>query len=120
VTFWEYDPTNNVWTRKADLGGEPRYGAFGFSINSVGYIGTGDNSNGYQKDFWNMILYPTSGFEKQILAEVLALYRQVLLLGVRLTWELDMAQILIMMISGNTIPAIVVLLSMLIQRRWLW
>ncbi|MGD0280141.1 MAG: kelch repeat-containing protein [Smithella sp.] len=39
--FWEYDPTANTWTQKADFGGGNRYCATGFSIGSKGYIGTG-------------------------------------------------------------------------------
>ncbi len=49
--FWEYDPTNNTWTPKADFGGDGRIMAVGFSIGNKGYIGTGviaSNSN----DFW--------------------------------------------------------------------
>ncbi len=46
--FWEYDPSTNVWTQKADFGGGNRSFAVGFSIGRKGYIGTGN----YQKDFW--------------------------------------------------------------------
>ena len=45
--FWEYDPSTNVWTQKADFGGGARSGAVGFSIGSKGYIGTGGAN-----DFW--------------------------------------------------------------------
>src|SRR5207249_1321311 len=38
--FWEYDPSANTWTQKADFGGSGRSGAVGFSIGSKGYIGT--------------------------------------------------------------------------------
>jgi len=52
--FWEYNPTTNIWTRKADFGGATREGAVGFSIGSMGYIGTGlygpDDTN--YNDFW--------------------------------------------------------------------
>ncbi|AUC22451.1 MULTISPECIES: kelch repeat-containing protein [Polaribacter] len=49
--FWEYDPTTDTWTQKADFGGTARYAAIGFSIGNDGYIGTGyDGSE--QKDFW--------------------------------------------------------------------
>jgi hypothetical protein len=52
--FWEYDPTNNTWTRKADFGGGARYNAVGFSIGNNGYIGTGFIGVGSTglKDFW--------------------------------------------------------------------
>ena len=46
--FWEYDPTTDKWTKKADFPGGARYDAVGFSIGNKGYIGTGW---GY-KDFW--------------------------------------------------------------------
>jgi len=39
--FWEYDPTANNWTRKADFLGSARQLAVGFSIGNKGYIGTG-------------------------------------------------------------------------------
>ena len=47
--FWEYDPSTNTWTKKADFGGVGRYDAVGFSIGSKGYIGTG------MVDYWNYI-----------------------------------------------------------------
>jgi N-acetylneuraminic acid mutarotase len=53
--FWEYDPASNVWTRKADFPGSPRYDAAGFSISGKGYLGTGGlnaSSSTYCKDFW--------------------------------------------------------------------
>ena len=50
-------PGNNVWTKKADFGGNARNQAVGFSIGNKGYIGTGIGigfSNGYEclRDFW--------------------------------------------------------------------
>jgi len=50
--FWEYDPTTDEWTRKADFGGTDRGDAVGFSIGNKGYIGTGWNGNSNSKDFW--------------------------------------------------------------------
>jgi hypothetical protein len=54
--FWEYDPSTQVWTKKADFTGAPRWSAVGFSIGNRGYIGTGlevIGSFGYLKtDFW--------------------------------------------------------------------
>jgi hypothetical protein len=64
--FWEYDPTSLVngldvngnpmgaWTQKADFGGTARRLAVGFSIESKGYIGTGDDSSSElaSADFW--------------------------------------------------------------------
>ena len=52
--FWEYDPSTDTWTRKADFGGSPRV-AIGFSIENKGYIGTGYSYNGQTQvysDFW--------------------------------------------------------------------
>ncbi len=49
--FWEYDPTTDVWTQKADFGGVARQLAVGFSIGSKGYIGTGADIV-FRKDFW--------------------------------------------------------------------
>jgi len=50
--FWEYDPATNSWTQKADFGGTEREFAVGFSIGSLGYIGTGYNASGRLQDFW--------------------------------------------------------------------
>ncbi len=50
--FWEWDQTTNIWTRKAVFGGSGRSFAVGFSIDSKGYIGTGDVNGTYLKDFW--------------------------------------------------------------------
>jgi hypothetical protein len=50
--FWQYNPANDSWTRKADFAGKPRDRAVGFSIFSKGYIGTGYSSTGSFNDFW--------------------------------------------------------------------
>jgi N-acetylneuraminic acid mutarotase len=39
--FWQYDPNQDVWTQKADVGGDPRRRAVGFSVGGKGYVGTG-------------------------------------------------------------------------------
>lgn len=45
--------TPNTWTQKADFAGNYRSNAVAFSIGSKGYLGTGNNGNGYAtKDFW--------------------------------------------------------------------
>jgi len=52
---WEYDMTNNTWTRKNDFPGAGRVEPFSFSVNNFGYVGGGDatNANGSSlKDFW--------------------------------------------------------------------
>ena len=54
--FWEYDPTTDTWTRKADFAGTARGLAIGFSIGNKGYIGTGDDGIDEmginETDFW--------------------------------------------------------------------
>jgi hypothetical protein len=51
--LWEYDPTTNTWTQKANFEGTVRLDAVGFSIGSYGYIGTGQGEHGsYNKEFW--------------------------------------------------------------------
>ena len=51
--FWEYDPSTNSWSQKADFGGGQRYHAFGFTIGSKAYVGTGRKpSGGYEDDLW--------------------------------------------------------------------
>ncbi len=49
--FWEYNPANGTWTRKADFPGGARYAAAAFAIGNKGYLGTGE-SDALQKDFW--------------------------------------------------------------------
>lgn len=39
--WWEYDPSSNTWSQKADYGGGPVYHASGFVIGNYGYVGTG-------------------------------------------------------------------------------
>lgn len=36
---WEYDPTQDSWTQKADYGGGPTYGAIAFTIENYAYVG---------------------------------------------------------------------------------
>lgn len=57
--FWEYDPSTDAWTQKANFGGGTRAEAVGFSIGNYGYIGTGNAGIGTddltffpQKDLW--------------------------------------------------------------------
>lgn len=42
--WWEYDPSTNAWAQKADYLGGPCYHATGFTMNSLGYVGTGRTS----------------------------------------------------------------------------
>ncbi len=41
--FWEYDPTNDTWIQKHDILGLPVGWPVGFSIESKGYMGTGND-----------------------------------------------------------------------------
>jgi hypothetical protein len=51
--FWEYNPTTNAWTQKADYAGGIRYYATSFSVNGRGYTGTGAaGSYQWRKDMW--------------------------------------------------------------------
>jgi len=42
--WWEYDPSTNAWTQKADYLGGDCYHAVGFTIDEIGYVGTGRTS----------------------------------------------------------------------------
>jgi hypothetical protein len=51
--FWEYNPSTNKWTRKANFPGGDWWGATGFSVGVKGYIGTGSTAGGiFRSDFW--------------------------------------------------------------------
>ncbi|MEI7492495.1 MAG: kelch repeat-containing protein [Bacteroidota bacterium] len=50
--FWEYDPSSDTWTQKADFGGAARSNALGFSIGNKGYLGTGYDGSTFFRDFW--------------------------------------------------------------------
>ncbi len=52
--FYEFDPSGSVWTRKANLGGESRTGAVGFSIGANGYVGGGVIAGAliFKNDLW--------------------------------------------------------------------
>jgi len=50
---WEYDPTTDSWSEKADFPGTPRFSAVGFAIGVNGYVGTGEVSyTEFIQDFW--------------------------------------------------------------------
>jgi len=55
--FYEYDPSSDSWSQKADFGGTVRSDAVGFCIGNKGYIGTGISGSNLVKDFWQ---YDTS------------------------------------------------------------
>ena len=51
--FWEFDPSTNVWTQKANVGGFSRGMAVSFSIGNLGYVGIGfSQGHGALSDFW--------------------------------------------------------------------
>jgi hypothetical protein len=56
--FWEYDPSTEVWTQKADFIGSARRGAVGFSIDDIGYVGTGQDATGLTRDLliWELAM----------------------------------------------------------------
>ncbi len=43
---WQYDMTNDTWTRKNDFPGAARVEPFSFSIKGFGFVGGGDTTNG--------------------------------------------------------------------------
>jgi N-acetylneuraminic acid mutarotase len=51
--FYQYDPSTNVWTRKADFPGLERWGASSFVINGKAYVtnGLGVESSGYDSTY---------------------------------------------------------------------
>lgn len=50
--FWEYDPSTDVWTQKADYGGSGKLLATGFSIGTKGYIVAGTTNSSPTNDTW--------------------------------------------------------------------
>ncbi|GAA4441778.1 hypothetical protein GCM10023091_27550 [Ravibacter arvi] len=51
--FWEYDPSTDKWTKKADFPGNRRSGAYSMSIGGRGYVGGGlDVAIKIVNDFW--------------------------------------------------------------------
>ena len=53
-SFWEYDPSIDAWTQKADIPGVSRLCPAGFSIGNMGYVGLGNDSTSFTllNDFW--------------------------------------------------------------------
>ena len=49
--FYEYDPTSNIWTAKANFATMGRIAPVGFALNGKGYLGLGFISAN-QTDFW--------------------------------------------------------------------
>ena len=51
--FWEYEPSSNTWTQKANFGGGFRYHTSSFTIGNKAYVGMGrDPNNVYHTDLW--------------------------------------------------------------------
>ncbi len=50
--FWEYDPTTDSWTQKANFAGGIRGYMSCFAIGNKGYAGMGYNSTIYLNDLW--------------------------------------------------------------------
>lgn len=44
--LWEYDPSSDVWTQRADMPVGGTYGSSAFTINNVGYVFTGWHRTG--------------------------------------------------------------------------
>lgn len=50
--LWEFDPTTDSWSQKADFIGSPRRQAVAFVLNDIGYVGTGIDASGFRKDMF--------------------------------------------------------------------
>jgi N-acetylneuraminic acid mutarotase len=52
--LWEFNPTTNVWSQKADMGSSGRYSPFSFVIGNFGFVGSGRSNNTplIRFDFW--------------------------------------------------------------------
>jgi len=60
----------NQWVQRMNVPGHGRYAATGFSINSFGYVGLGEDSSGaYLHGFINTIPRLTHGLKRPITRE---------------------------------------------------
>lgn len=50
--MWEYNPLNDAWIQKSSLPGGVRYGCSGFVIDSIAYVGLGQNGTTYFNDLY--------------------------------------------------------------------
>lgn len=50
--LWEYKPSINQWTQRANFTGGVRYQLSSFSVGYYGYVGLGANQDVFKKDFW--------------------------------------------------------------------
>ncbi len=49
--LWEYDAALDSWSQKQNFPGTPRIAAVAFTIDTLGFVGTGTDG-GYKNDFW--------------------------------------------------------------------
>jgi N-acetylneuraminic acid mutarotase len=54
---WAYNFANDTWQKRTSYERMPRYGAVAFSINGIGYVGTGYSGNGLPYDNFD-VFYP--------------------------------------------------------------
>lgn len=50
--LWEYDPTTDTWTQRANFPGGVRYQLSSFAIDDKGYVGLGTDQDLYRRDIW--------------------------------------------------------------------
>jgi len=50
--MWEYKPSNDSWTQRANFPGGVRYAITALSIDNKGYVGMGIDNDLYRKDWW--------------------------------------------------------------------
>jgi N-acetylneuraminic acid mutarotase len=50
--LWEYKPSTDQWTQRANFPGGVRYQLSSFTIGYHGYVGLGANQDVFKKDFW--------------------------------------------------------------------
>lgn len=70
--FWEYDPSNNSWRQVADFNptnGKGRVGAVAFAIGNEGFVGSGNDGDNDQQDFYKFTP-PTSSTSMGTWAQV--------------------------------------------------
>lgn len=50
--LWEYKPSTDSWSQRANFPGGVRYAVSALSINNKGYVGMGIDQDLYRKDWW--------------------------------------------------------------------
>lgn len=51
--FWCYEPVSDVWTQYTSMPGAPRFHAYAFGIDTIGYVGCGENVATSYNDTWH-------------------------------------------------------------------